>query len=240
VRQKPLSILVVDDDRDNAQSLAELFELEGYDVLQAHSGEAAISVYLERNIDIAFMDVMLPGKNGVESFLDIRRLKPNANILMMSGYSVEQLMQQALDHGALGILSKPMDNSSILNAIADVGPKGVVVSEGGDDQSSEQLHGLLRNAGIKARILRESRSALMQPPNLDDGVLICDFRSSLIEGIGVCKEMRLRGAWQTSILIAGRKGKQMQDEPLLKDFSATGVINKPFDPNLILKHLSTL
>ena len=44
----------------------------------------------------------MPGKNGVESFFEIRRMKPDAKVFMMTGYSVEQLVQQAIDHGALG------------------------------------------------------------------------------------------------------------------------------------------
>lgn len=68
---KCLRILVVDDDEDNANSLGELFELEGHSVTVAHSGEAAIEHYVNSSFDIAFMDVMMPGLNGVESFMEI-------------------------------------------------------------------------------------------------------------------------------------------------------------------------
>ena len=86
-----LSILVVDDDIDNASSLGELFEMEGHHVRVVHSGEDAIIAYCRENFDVAFMDVMMPGMNGVESFLEIRRLKPAARVFMMTGYSVEEL-----------------------------------------------------------------------------------------------------------------------------------------------------
>ena len=49
-----LKILVVDDDRDNADSLAELFELEGHDVATAYNGQEAIDIYTERDFDVAF------------------------------------------------------------------------------------------------------------------------------------------------------------------------------------------
>ena len=58
---KYLRILVVDDDEDNANSLGELFEMEGHHVTVAHSGEAAIEHYVNSSFDLAFMDVMMPG-----------------------------------------------------------------------------------------------------------------------------------------------------------------------------------
>ena len=82
-----LSILVVDDDIDNAHSLGELFEIEGHNVRVVHSGEDAISAYCRETFDVAFMDVMMPGKNGVESFLEIRRLKPSARVMKRSAHS---------------------------------------------------------------------------------------------------------------------------------------------------------
>ena len=94
--KRSLRILVVDDDADNANSLGELFEMEGHRPLVVYDGEGAIAAYLKEDFDIAFMDVMMPGKNGVESFLEIKRLKPLAKVYMMTGYSVEQLLQQAI------------------------------------------------------------------------------------------------------------------------------------------------
>ena len=96
------NILVVDDDRDNANSMGELFEMEGHRAHVVYGGAEAIEAYHRWNFDVSFLDVMMPGMNGVESFLAIRKLRPNANVFMMSGYSVEELLKQAVDHGALG------------------------------------------------------------------------------------------------------------------------------------------
>jgi CheY-like chemotaxis protein len=115
---KQLHILVVDDDKDNANSLAEIFELEGHVVTTAHSGMEAIKAYDEKNFDLAFMDIAMPGKNGVESFFEIRKLKPRAKVYMMTGYSVEDLVQRAIDHGALGVLHKPVDLTKVLSLLA--------------------------------------------------------------------------------------------------------------------------
>ncbi|MCP4936069.1 MAG: response regulator, partial [bacterium] len=89
---KRIKILVVDDDRDFAESLVFVLEGRGYEVEVAHTGEAAIRKFQNNDFDIAFMDVKLPGKNGVESYMEIRKFKSDAKVVMMTGYSVEQLL----------------------------------------------------------------------------------------------------------------------------------------------------
>jgi two-component system, NtrC family, response regulator HydG len=115
---KQLQILVVDDDEDNANSLAEIFEMQGHAVTTANSGRDAIRAYEHKNFDIAFMDIAMPGKNGVESFFEIRKFKPQARVYMMTGYSVEALVEQAIENGALGVLYKPVDLNKVLSLLA--------------------------------------------------------------------------------------------------------------------------
>ena len=144
---KSLRILVVDDNRDNADALAELFELEGHHAQVAYSGEEAIAAFQGTDFDLAFIDVMMPGKNGVESFLEIKRLKPGARVYMMTGYSVEQLLQQALDNGALGVLSKPIDPGKVMAAIQAVEPNGVVLVAEDDPDFGPELQQVVASTG---------------------------------------------------------------------------------------------
>ena len=116
--KRSLRILIVDDDADNANSLGELLEMEGHRPLVVYDGDGAIAAYLKEDFDIAFMDVMMPGKNGVESFLEIKRLKPAAKVYMMTGYSVEQLLQQAMAGGAMGVFSKPVNLYQVLDYVS--------------------------------------------------------------------------------------------------------------------------
>jgi CheY-like chemotaxis protein len=115
---KQLQILVVDDDLDNANSLAEVFATEGHIVTTANSGKQAIRAYEQKNFDLAFMDIAMPEQNGVESFFEIRKLRPQARVYMMTGYSVEELIRQAIDNGALGVLHKPVDPNEVLSLLA--------------------------------------------------------------------------------------------------------------------------
>ena len=117
---RPLRIFVVDDHRDVAEGLADVLRLNGHEVEVAYNGEQAVRIFRERDFDIAFMDVMMPGMNGVESFLAIRRTKPDAKVVMMTGYSVEQLLDQVVDKGAYGVLHKPVSMNDVLETLERV------------------------------------------------------------------------------------------------------------------------
>jgi len=106
---KSLRVLIVDDNEDLAESLAMVLELRGYEAEVAHTGEEAIRTFRDNDFDIAFMDVKLPGNNGVESYMEIRKFKPDARMVMMTGYSMEQLLDKAMENGAWGVIHKPLD-----------------------------------------------------------------------------------------------------------------------------------
>ena len=110
-----LSILVVDDNTDNADSLAELLAMEDHKVKVVYSGQDAIDAYRAAPFDLGFFDVMMPGKNGVDSFLEIREQRPDAKVYFMTGYSADDLLKKAMAGGALGVFGKPVDLPRVLD-----------------------------------------------------------------------------------------------------------------------------
>lgn len=114
---RSLNILVVDDDAENAESLAELFAMDDHKVIVAYDGEQAIEAFSLNKVDIGFFDVMMPGKNGVDSFIEIKNKHPDAQIYFMTGYSADVLLKKALEHGAKGVFGKPVDLPKVLETI---------------------------------------------------------------------------------------------------------------------------
>jgi DNA-binding response OmpR family regulator len=115
-KERPLmqrvKVMLVDDDRDWVESMADLFEAYGYDVEIAFDGGAALHRFREGHYDIAFMDVRMPGMDGVDSFLAIRRERPGAKVVMMTG--LQGSAAKALAAGALGLLEKPFGFETML------------------------------------------------------------------------------------------------------------------------------
>ncbi len=63
------------------------------------------------------MDIMMPGRNGVESFIEIRKFKPEAKVYMMTGFSVDELIDKAVENGAMGVFSKPVDLQKVFDVL---------------------------------------------------------------------------------------------------------------------------
>jgi DNA-binding response OmpR family regulator len=235
-----LKILIVDDDNDAADSLAELFEMEGHSVQVAYSGEAAVEAYRKSDFDLAFMDIMMPGKNGVESFFEIRKLKPSARVYMMTGYSVDQLIMQAIDQGALGVLSKPIDLDKVLAAIEEVKPAGIVLVAEDDPLFGPHLCDLVRSAGFECALVRDGQEALQRMAEGGIGVLILDLKLPIIDGLEVYARLRREHRQVPTIIITGHGAEYPDLHAAMQDMNVTGVLNKPFDPQRLLDQLHKL
>jgi two-component system, NtrC family, response regulator HydG len=113
---KSVRIMIVDDDQDLAESLADLLAATGYEVEIAGNGQEAVEKIRDKDFDVTLMDVRMPVMNGVDSFFAIRELKPQARVVMMTGYA-EPFMDRAIAAGALGPLQKPFSMQAMLEAV---------------------------------------------------------------------------------------------------------------------------
>lgn len=111
------TLLVVDDDGDFTDSLAELLGDYGYTVHTAFSGEEALAVIARRAFDVTVMDVSMPGRGGIDCLQAIRAADPRARVIMMTGFTRPELVQRALNEGAFGVLYKPLDIGQLIDLI---------------------------------------------------------------------------------------------------------------------------
>jgi len=110
-------ILVVDDDPLQVETLTEIFRMYGWDVRGATSGEEAIAVVAERPQGVVLMDIKMPGMNGVSAMRAIRGRWPDVKVMLMTGYSGAELIEEALRAGAARVWSKPVDIRSLLASL---------------------------------------------------------------------------------------------------------------------------
>lgn len=79
-------ILCIDDDGAGLEARKELLEISGYEVLTAQSGENGLGLFVSHPIDAVVLDYKMPGMNGDRVARQMRRVKPDVPILMLSGY----------------------------------------------------------------------------------------------------------------------------------------------------------
>jgi two-component system response regulator HydG len=116
---KTVRIMIVDDDQDLAESLADLLKVFGYEVTLAANGRDALQRAQMSDFDITFMDVRMPVMNGVDSCLAIKQIKPQARIVMMTGFK-EPILAKATAAGAEGPLQKPFSPEDMLHVVETV------------------------------------------------------------------------------------------------------------------------
>ena len=114
----PSKLLIVDDDRDFADGLAEVMEMLGHRVDVAFTGRAGVEAATGNDYDAVVMDVGLPDLSGVDGLLEILEVKPETRCFLMSGYSAAQVEERAGGAGALEILTKPFDPEALSRRIS--------------------------------------------------------------------------------------------------------------------------
>jgi len=115
-------ILVVDDDPNTCITLKNILIKRGYKVGIAYTGEEAIAMARERVYDIFFIDMKLPTINGLETYLAIKEIKPDAVAIMITAYRQEMadLVEEALQNSAYTCLYKPLDIEKVLALVREI------------------------------------------------------------------------------------------------------------------------
>ncbi len=115
-------ILITDDDPSFAITLSNIFKERDFEVCIAGTGEEAISKVKRKDFDIVFLDIKLPTINGLETYLELKKIKPDIIVVMITGYSREfkNLIDMALENSALTCLSKPLNIEKVLNITEEI------------------------------------------------------------------------------------------------------------------------
>ncbi len=111
-------VLIVDDEEGILESLSGIFEDEGYDVLTSSSGEDALRILKEQeqSPDLILLDIWLPGIDGIQTLKEIKSLKPDLPVIMISGHGNIELAVKATRMGAYDFLEKPLSLERVLLA----------------------------------------------------------------------------------------------------------------------------
>lgn len=100
-------ILIVDDEANQRKSLAIGLRLEGYQVLEAADGEAALEVLAAHPVDLAIVDLMMPGINGLDLARRMRFRHPEVRVVLTSAYHLSERQLQRAEIRVVGFVPKP-------------------------------------------------------------------------------------------------------------------------------------
>ncbi|MDH5752244.1 MAG: sigma-54 dependent transcriptional regulator [Deltaproteobacteria bacterium] len=104
----PIKVLIVDDENEFRENLAEHLVRKGYSILQAPDSEQALEIIKEQEAHVALVDINLPGMNGLQLMPKLKELEPEMEVIIITGAGAIETAVEAMRGGALHYLTKPI------------------------------------------------------------------------------------------------------------------------------------
>jgi signal transduction histidine kinase/ActR/RegA family two-component response regulator len=120
-KTKKGTILVIDDEEIVRELGKDILEAHNFMVLLAPQGNEGVRIFLENKdkIDLVILDMVMPEKSGKQTFKEIKAIKPDAKVLLCSGYGQEQYFHEVFEEGAAGFLQKPFRLNQLLGKVEE-------------------------------------------------------------------------------------------------------------------------
>ncbi len=107
--ENKITVLVAEDETDFRTIMTFWLESKGYAVIPASDGRMAVELAKEKNPDVVFLDLNMPGMDGVEAFKSIRKFNIDVPIIIISAHLGTPRAKEAMSLGASGVFSKEDD-----------------------------------------------------------------------------------------------------------------------------------
>jgi two-component system, NtrC family, sensor kinase len=118
-----LQVLLMDDEEDFRAALARRMARRGIEVCEAASGEEGLKILEQKPVDVAILDVKMPGMGGIEALHHIKKRHPSTEVIMLTGHASTQDGVEGIKAGAFDYLTKPIEFEHLLTKISQARDK---------------------------------------------------------------------------------------------------------------------
>lgn len=236
--QKEVNILVVDDQIGMLETFTDILEDSGFNVATAEDGFTAIRKAKEQPFDLIFMDIRMPGINGVQTFREIKRINPQIAVIMMTAYSVEDLIQEAIDEGVYTVIYKPFDMAKVIQTIERVLDQGVILVVDDRLEDRQTFKDILEHKGYRVTTAKDGYEAIDLVKDGDFNVVFIDVKMPGIDGLKTFDEVHKIKPKIPVIMVSGYSVEDILQEAIEK--GAYACLSKPLDMDKILNVLKKI
>jgi CheY-like chemotaxis protein len=120
-----LRVLLVEDDDDNRELMAEVLASSGCEVLSAASGQDGLRTLSEHSVDVVVTDVGMPGMGGLEMARAAKAIAPQIPVIVVTGWAERDDITSARGRDVDAILIKPVDPDALTQTVSDVAQRRV-------------------------------------------------------------------------------------------------------------------
>lgn len=236
--EKKVRILVVDDNISFCKTMSFVLGRKGYAATIAKDGVEAVEKVKENPFDMIFLDIKMPLMNGVETYKMIKKIRPDVVVVMMTAYTVEELIQQALEEGAYGVLYKPLDieKMTILIETARKAKQGALVMVVDDDPGTcITFKNILVKKGYTVSVAYSGEEAVAMAREKTYNLIFIDVKLPTINGLETYLAIKKVNPKAVAIMMtAYRKEKADLVETALNNHAYT-CLYKPLDMGEVLR-----
>lgn len=228
-------VLIVDDAVLFGKSLSAILAEKGYEVIAVNSGEEALGKIKERFFDVVLMDIKMPVMDGLDTYKRMKKITPQTPVIMMTAYSIEELINNALKEGVYGVVYKPFDIEKIVEMIEAAKMKVVLIMVVDDDpHTCQTLKDILEEKKHVLVLAKNGEEAIKIAREKPLDILFIDMKLPLLNGLETYLAIRKINPKVVTIIITAYR-QEMND--LIKQALSKGAyccIYKPFDPKEVL------
>jgi two-component system response regulator HydG len=221
------NVLVVDDLKSIRLTLSGILEDEGYNVVMAENGYQAIEAAKQTPFGLVFMDIKMPGINGVQTFREIKKISPEAVVIMMTAYSVEDLVREALEEGAYAVVYKPFDIEKIVSIIESALQKTLILVVDDSFSDRETLKAILEERGYSVVTASTGVEALARVREKRFDIIFLDVQLPDIDGVEFFEQVKAIDPEVAVIVMTGYSEAELMQK--LISHGAYTCIYKPFN-----------
>jgi two-component system, NtrC family, response regulator HydG len=237
-KQKP-KILVVDDEKVVRDFLSRLFLLKGITAMTSDSGFQAIEIMKKEDFDFVFLDVRMPGMDGVQTLKELKKIRPATKYVMMTGYSVDDLLEEAKKENILASIKKPFDINQIIAFVTEKAQQShaekvsiLVIDD--DENILVFFQKLLADKLYHLNVINSADLALEKIRSQDFDLIFLDVFLGKSNGIELYSRIREIKPNIQVIFITGNMDEIKDD---IKKLDVRGCIFKPFEIDQILNEI---
>lgn len=108
------NILIVNNEQPIREILANMLKGRGYNIVTVEDGYKAIDRVKKAFFTITFLDIKMPGINGVETFKEIKKISPETRVVIITGRTDRNLVKEMIKQGAYTVIHKPFDREKVI------------------------------------------------------------------------------------------------------------------------------
>jgi DNA-binding NtrC family response regulator len=226
------NVLVVDDLKSIRLTLGGMLEDEGCNVVLAENGYQAIEAAKQTPFDLVFMDIKMPGINGVQTFRELKKINPEAVVIMMTAYSVEDLIREALEEGAYAVVYKPFDVDKIVSIIESALQKTLILIVDESFTDRENLKTILEERGYSVATAGSGGEALARVREKRFDIIFLDVKLPDIDGVEFFERVKTIDPEVAVIMMTGYSETELMQKVI--SHGAYTCIYKPFNVDRVV------